>query len=127
MTDRRAPGWRTLAAYGTLRAPLALVELPLFVLLPAFYQRSQGLDLARNFESKGTAHTRDRIEIFDLDLGSKFFGANRADRYIDIAAELSFLHVGVTNAAIDHDLLEHCEVSKGFFGRGNIRLANDFE
>lgn len=46
MTDRRAPGWRTLAAYGTLRAPLALVELPLFVLLPAFYHRSQGLDLA---------------------------------------------------------------------------------
>lgn len=38
--------WRSLAAYGTLRAPLALVELPLFVLLPAFYHRQLGLELA---------------------------------------------------------------------------------
>ena len=46
MSHRAGLGWRPLAAYGTLRAPLALVELPLFVLLPAFYSRSQGLDLA---------------------------------------------------------------------------------
>ena len=46
MSHRAGLGWRPLAAYGILRAPLALVELPLFVLLPAFYSRSQGLDLA---------------------------------------------------------------------------------
>ncbi len=44
-------GERTLArsellAYGALRAPLALMELPLFVLLPAFYSREAGLSLA---------------------------------------------------------------------------------
>ncbi len=35
-----------LLAYGSLRAPLALLELPLFVLLPAFYGREAGLPLA---------------------------------------------------------------------------------
>ena len=33
-------------AYGLLRAPLALLELPLFVLLPAFYADQLGLSLA---------------------------------------------------------------------------------
>jgi Na+/melibiose symporter-like transporter len=33
-------------AYGLLRAPLALLELPLFVLLPAFYADKLGLSLA---------------------------------------------------------------------------------
>ena len=37
---------RALLAYGFLRAPLALLELPLFVLLPAFYGREAGLSLA---------------------------------------------------------------------------------
>mgnify|MGYP006273341771 CR=1 FL=1 len=37
---------RALLAYGGLRAPLALLELPLFVLLPAFYGREAGLALA---------------------------------------------------------------------------------
>jgi GPH family glycoside/pentoside/hexuronide:cation symporter len=36
----------SLLAYGTLRLPLALLELPLFVLLPSLYGRSFGLDLA---------------------------------------------------------------------------------
>ena len=36
----------SLLAYCTLRMPLALLELPLFVLLPTFYNRSLGLDLA---------------------------------------------------------------------------------
>ena len=35
-----------LAAYGVLRMPLALLELPLYVLLPSFYNRSLGLELA---------------------------------------------------------------------------------
>ncbi len=39
-------GWLALGAYGALRMPLALLELPLFVLLPNFYNRSLGLDLA---------------------------------------------------------------------------------
>ncbi len=34
-----------LAAYGALRAPLALLELPLFVLLPAYYADGLGLSL----------------------------------------------------------------------------------
>ena len=34
-----------LAAYGALRAPLALLELPLFVLLPAYYAERLGLEL----------------------------------------------------------------------------------
>ncbi len=37
---------RALLSYGFLRAPLALLELPLFVLLPAFYGREAGLSLA---------------------------------------------------------------------------------
>jgi glycoside/pentoside/hexuronide:cation symporter, GPH family len=37
---------KPLLAYSTLRMPLALLELPLFVLLPNFYNRSLGLDLA---------------------------------------------------------------------------------
>ena len=37
---------RALLTYGFLRAPLALLELPLFVLLPAFYGREAGLALA---------------------------------------------------------------------------------
>ena len=39
-------GWLALGSYGALRMPLALLELPLFVLLPNFYNRSFGLDLA---------------------------------------------------------------------------------
>jgi glycoside/pentoside/hexuronide:cation symporter, GPH family len=39
----RLPG---LAAYGALRMPLALLELPLFVLLPAFYSERFGMALA---------------------------------------------------------------------------------
>jgi GPH family glycoside/pentoside/hexuronide:cation symporter len=40
------PGWPALAAYGGLRMPLALLELPLFVLLPAFYGQQMGMSLA---------------------------------------------------------------------------------
>ena len=36
---------RDYGSYGALRAPLALLELPLFVLLPAFYAERLGLDL----------------------------------------------------------------------------------
>jgi Na+/melibiose symporter-like transporter len=36
---------RDYAAYGALRAPLALLELPLFVLLPTFYAEYLGVDL----------------------------------------------------------------------------------
>ena len=36
---------RDYAAYGALRAPLALLELPLFVLLPTFYAEHLGVDL----------------------------------------------------------------------------------
>ncbi|UCE30866.1 MAG: MFS transporter, partial [Burkholderiales bacterium] len=36
----------TLFAYGSLRLPLALAELPLFVVLPSFYGSELGLDLA---------------------------------------------------------------------------------
>jgi GPH family glycoside/pentoside/hexuronide:cation symporter len=39
-------GWRALLAYATLRMPLALLELPLFVLLPSFYGGTLGMDLA---------------------------------------------------------------------------------
>ncbi len=39
----RLPG---LAAYGALRMPLALLELPLFVLLPAYYSERFGMELA---------------------------------------------------------------------------------
>lgn len=39
----RAPA---LIRYGALRAPLALLELPLFVLLPAYYAEHLGLELA---------------------------------------------------------------------------------
>ncbi len=37
---------RGLLPYGTLRMPLALLELPLFVLLPSFYSQSLGMELA---------------------------------------------------------------------------------
>src|SRR5690606_9719603 len=43
VTPLRLPG---LAAYGALRMPLALLELPLFVLLPAFYSERFGMELA---------------------------------------------------------------------------------
>jgi len=35
-----------LIAYGAMRMPLALLELPLYVLLPSFYSQSLGLELA---------------------------------------------------------------------------------
>ena len=38
--------WRHLLAYGSVRMPLALLELPLFVLLPILYNRSYGLTLS---------------------------------------------------------------------------------
>lgn len=41
-----SPGWPALLAYATLRMPLALLELPLFVLLPSFYGGTLGVDLA---------------------------------------------------------------------------------
>jgi Na+/melibiose symporter-like transporter len=49
--DAPAPGTaaplriRDYASYGALRAPLALLELPLFVLLPTFYAEKLGVDL----------------------------------------------------------------------------------
>ena len=39
------PTTRALFAYGTLRLPLALLELPLFVLLPNLYGQAFGMDL----------------------------------------------------------------------------------
>ena len=39
-------GWPLLARYGALRMPLALAELPLYVLLPAYYGRTLGVELA---------------------------------------------------------------------------------
>jgi len=36
---------RDYVSYGALRAPLALLELPLFVLLPTFYAERLGMDL----------------------------------------------------------------------------------
>ncbi len=42
----RRLGARQYLAYGALRAPLALLELPLFVLLPAYYSQHLGVDLA---------------------------------------------------------------------------------
>ena len=39
-------GSAALLAYGLLRAPLALLELPLFVLLPAYYATHLGMELA---------------------------------------------------------------------------------
>ena len=42
----KALGWAGLARYGALRMPLAMMELPLFVLLPAFYVRETGVQLA---------------------------------------------------------------------------------
>lgn len=44
--DRASLGFGALASYGALRAPLALLELPLFVLLPPFYAGSTALPLA---------------------------------------------------------------------------------
>jgi len=41
-----SPRLAGLAAYGALRMPLALLELPLFVLLPAFYSQQHGMELA---------------------------------------------------------------------------------
>lgn len=48
MKDERsqAPRLPGLAAYAALRMPLALLELPLFVLLPAFYSQQFGMELA---------------------------------------------------------------------------------
>ena len=39
---------------------------------------------------------------------------------------MAFFHVGVADAAIDHDLLQHGEVGEGFLGRGDIGFADDF-
>lgn len=44
MTDARL-GIGSLLAYGSIRMPLALLELPLFVLLPILYNRSFGMEL----------------------------------------------------------------------------------
>jgi glycoside/pentoside/hexuronide:cation symporter, GPH family len=44
-SPRARLGFPDLARYGALRAPLALLELPLFVLLPAFYGGRLGMDL----------------------------------------------------------------------------------
>lgn len=40
------PRWPSLSAYASLRMPLALLELPLFVLLPNFYSSTLGVELA---------------------------------------------------------------------------------
>ena len=44
MTIHRLP--KALLAYGCIRMPLALLELPLYLLLPAFYQQRTGANLA---------------------------------------------------------------------------------
>ena len=45
MDERRLP-WRVLLAYGGLGLPLAALNLPLYVYLPAFYAEEVGLGLA---------------------------------------------------------------------------------
>ena len=88
---------------------------------------AKGFDLAGNLEGESAADAGDGVEIFHLDLGAVFFGADGTDRDIDIATKLAFLHVGVAGASVNHDLLQHGEVGKGLFGRGNIGFADDFE
>jgi Na+/melibiose symporter-like transporter len=46
LTTSLRADWRRLSAYAGLRAPLALVELPVFVLVPAFYAGLPGVDIA---------------------------------------------------------------------------------
>ena len=45
VTTEPTLSWPDLLAYGSVRMPLALLELPLFVLLPILYNRSYGLGL----------------------------------------------------------------------------------
>ena len=39
---------------------------------------------------------------------------------------MAFLHVGVTDAAVDHHLLEDGQIREGFLWSGNVGFADDF-
>ncbi len=87
----------------------------------------EGLDLARDFKEEGAADAGDGVEILQLDLGAPLVGGRRAHGDVDVATELALFHVGVGDAAIDHDLLEDGEVGKGLLGAGDVGLADDLD
>ena len=80
----RALPAHALIAYGFLRAPLALLELPLFVLLPAFYGRDAGLPLAVVGGVLFAARLIDAIADIE-----SFWGDNYANVYDDTYSKLS--------------------------------------
>ena len=87
--------------------------------------RFAGRDLARNLEGEGAADAGDGVEIFEFDLGAPLIGADGADGDVHVATHLAFFHVGVADAAVDHDLLEDGQVGKGFLGTGDLGFADD--
>ena len=87
---------------------------------------AKDFNLAWNLKNQGPTNSGDRVQVFDLDLGAVFVGSDRTNGDIHIAAELAFLHVGVTDAAVDHHLLEDGQIREGFLWSGNVGFADDF-
>ncbi len=82
--------------------------------------------MALDFKFEGFGEITKRVEIFDFDLGAKFFRAAQTYADIGVAAERAFLHIAIANAGVKKDLPKRGEVIVGFFGRAHVGFRNDF-
>ncbi len=82
-------------------------------------------DLPLDFELNGALHVAERVEVLQLGLDAKLFGADRAHRHVGVAAQASLLHVAVVDADGDEHGAEAGKAFGGFGGRAQVGLADD--
>ena len=81
--------------------------------------------MAANLVRERAPDAADRIHIFDFDLlpeSDLLFGS---DRYVAVATELTFLHVGVAHPSVNQNLLERSEKRERFLRRIDFRLRHN--
>ncbi len=91
--------------------------------LPAFFKRA---DLAPDFILKRRAHSLEGVHVLDLGLRAELVGPFRAHAHVDVAPHIPLLEIALAHAAVNENLLQRKEVFECLFGRGEIRLRNNF-
>src|SRR5207237_2713367 len=88
---------------GAHQPGLAVLRIPEQRRLDDLLARLDGADLARELVLQRRLGVLERVEVLDLGLRAELLLAARADRQVDVAAELALLHVAVGDAGVLED------------------------
>ena len=109
---------RTLAD----RYPALVDPSPRFLLdgLASF----EHLRLAADLVLQRAVHGSERVEVLDLDFGSEPGFADGSQGHVDVAAQLAFFHVGITDAERPQDGAQLLQIRTGFVGGADLWLRD---